>query len=356
MTTASFMKKIFVIFAVCMPFVYAQHSKTIIAHRGASAYLPEHSLEAKALAYMMGADYLEQDVAMSKDDHLIVIHDLILDNLSDVADKFPKRKRQDGHYYVIDFTLDELRRLAFSEPFTTQNGKTTQTYPDRFPMKTSHFVLHTLEEELEFIQGLNKTLGKKRGKDVGIYVETKAPWFHKQEGKDITKATLKVLKKYGYGSKDSNAYFQSFDYPDLIRVKNTLFKELNMEIKLIALVGYNHWNETYQLQNNQWIPYDFTYLTDVHNFNQIANSVDGLGPAIDMLFDIQDNTATPNRFVQEANKAGLVVHPYTLRADLLPPYVKNANELFELVLYTAGADGIFTDFPDLGKEFVESKE
>ena len=187
--------------------IEANNQKIIIAHRGASGYVVEHTLESKLLAYVMQVDYIEQDVVMSKDNHLIVIHDLHLDTLSDVADKFPQRKREDGHYYVIDFTLEELRSLN-TEPFKNENGKKIQIYPKRFPMQKSHFTLHTLEEEIEFIQGLNKTLGEKIGKEIGIYVEIKAPWFHKQEGKDISLATLKVLKKYGYDKKIQKYIFK----------------------------------------------------------------------------------------------------------------------------------------------------
>ncbi len=83
----------------------------VIAHRGASGYLPEHTLEAKALAYGMGADYLEQDVVATRDDELVVIHDIHLDRVSNVAEKFPRRKRDDGRYYVRDFDLAEIRTL-----------------------------------------------------------------------------------------------------------------------------------------------------------------------------------------------------------------------------------------------------
>jgi len=72
--------------------------KVVVAHRGASGYLPEHTLEAKAMAYAMGADYIEQDVVMTKDDQLIVIHDITLDRTTDVAEKFPGRARADGKH------------------------------------------------------------------------------------------------------------------------------------------------------------------------------------------------------------------------------------------------------------------
>ena len=87
------------------------NEKIVIAHRGASGYLPEHTLPAKAMAYAQGADYLEQDLVMTKDDHLVVLHDHYLDRVTDVADRFPDRARKDGRYYAIDFTLDEIKSL-----------------------------------------------------------------------------------------------------------------------------------------------------------------------------------------------------------------------------------------------------
>lgn len=87
----------------------------VIAHRGASGYLPEHTLEAKALAYAMKPDYIEQDVVMTKDDQLVVLHDHYLDRVTDVAERFPHRAREDGRYYAIDFTLAEIKSLRVTE-------------------------------------------------------------------------------------------------------------------------------------------------------------------------------------------------------------------------------------------------
>lgn len=109
-----------------------QKDKIIIAHRGASGYLPEHTLESKALAFGQHADYLEQDLAMTKDNHLIVIHDHFLDGLTDVAKKFPHRHRKDGRYYVVDFTLKEIQSLEMTENFSLKDGKQVQVYPNRF--------------------------------------------------------------------------------------------------------------------------------------------------------------------------------------------------------------------------------
>ncbi|MDF1623956.1 MAG: glycerophosphodiester phosphodiesterase family protein, partial [Pseudohongiella nitratireducens] len=91
--------------------------KVVIAHRGASGYLPEHTLPAAAMAYAMGVDFQEQDVVMTQDDQLIVWHDLTLDRNTDVRTRFPGRAREDGRHYVIDFTLAELRQLQVTEGY-----------------------------------------------------------------------------------------------------------------------------------------------------------------------------------------------------------------------------------------------
>ena len=124
--------------------------KTIIAHRGASGYLPEHTLEAKAMAYAMKADFLEQDLVLSKDNIPIVIHDIHLETVTDVAKKFPNRNRKDGRYYVIDFNYKELLELNVTERFNSLTNKAV--YPDRFPLWESNFKLHSLQDEIEMIQ------------------------------------------------------------------------------------------------------------------------------------------------------------------------------------------------------------
>ena len=133
----------------------------IIAHRGASGYLPEHTLAAKALAYCQGADYLEQDVVLTRDDHPVVLHDIHLDTVTNVADVFPDRQRADGRFYAIDFTLAELRQLKASERIDLNTGQAV--YPNRFPVGSAAFGVPTLAEEIELVQGLNKTLGRQVG-------------------------------------------------------------------------------------------------------------------------------------------------------------------------------------------------
>ena len=104
----------------------------VIAHRGACGYAPEHTLVAKALSYAMGADFIEQDIVLTRDDQPIVLHDVHLDRVTDVAQLFPERARADGRYYAIDFLLEEIRQLKVHERVDWSTDKVV--YPNRFPV------------------------------------------------------------------------------------------------------------------------------------------------------------------------------------------------------------------------------
>ena len=327
--------------------------KVVIAHRGASGYLPEHTLPAKAMAFAQGADYLEQDLVMTKDDQLVVLHDHYLDRVTDVAERFPDRARKDGRYYAIDFTLAEIKSLKFSEGFTVENGKKVQTFPGRFPMGKSDFRVHTFEEEIEFIQGLNHSTGK----NIGLYPEIKAPWFHHQEGKDIATRVLEVLKKYGYTKKSDKIYLQCFDANELKRIRNELEPKMGMDLKLVQLIAYTKWNETEEQQpDGKWVNYSYDWMLEPGAMEKIAQYADGIGPDYHML--IADSSTNGhiiiNGMVKEAHEHQLEVHPFTVRADQLPPYAKDVNELYDALYRQAGVDGLFTDFPDKAVSYLHS--
>lgn len=328
----------------------ASTSPIVIAHRGASGYLPEHSLPAKAMAYAQGADYLEQDLVMTKDDRLVVLHDHYLDRVTDVATRFPQRARADGRYYAIDFTLAEIKSLAFTEGFEIKNGKKVQTFPGRFPMGKSDFRVHTFEEELEFIQGLNHSTGK----NIGIYTEIKAPWFHRKEGKDISAKVLDVLKQYGYSGKNDKVYLQCFDYNEVKRIKTELEPQRGMNLKLVQLIAYTKWDETQEQRDGKWVNYSYDWMFKPGAMKTIAQYADGIGPDYHML--IADGSKRGDvhltNMVKEAHLNKMVVHPYTVRADQLPPYVSNVDQLYDLLYHKADVDGLFTDFPDKAVHFL----
>ena len=291
------------------------NSKIVVAHRGASGYLPEHTMEAKAMAYAMNPDFIEQDLVLSKDDVPVVIHDIYLDDVTNVAAKFPERKREDGRYYVIDFTFEELQSLHVSERFDPRTGE--QFYPNRFPKGKGSFKLHSLQQEIELIQGLNKSTGN----SIGIYPEIKNPEFHHKNGKDIARITLKVLSEYGYTSKKDNCIFQCFDAKELERVR----KELKSDLFLVQLIEFPE--ETKQLDH-------------------FATYADGIGPWYKQIIDKKvDGKWQFTSLVEDAHKLGLKVHAYTFRVDQLGDF-SSFEEHINTLLFDANIDGCFTDFPD----------
>ncbi|PWC14682.1 glycerophosphodiester phosphodiesterase [Brenneria corticis] len=331
--------------------IAGKNGKIVIAHRGASGYLPEHTLPAKAMAYAQGADYLEQDLVLTKDNALVVLHDHYLDRVTDVAERFPQRARQDGRFYAIDFTLSEIRSLKFTEGFDIKDGKQVPSYPNRFPMWKSDFRVHTFQEEIEFIQGLNHSTGK----NIGIYPEIKAPWFHHQEGRDIAREVLTVLKQYGYTRKSDRVFLQSFDVAELKRIKSELQPEMKMDLNLIQLIAYTDWQETYEKQaDGKWLNYDYDWMLKPGAMKQIAAYADGIGPNYPMLVR-PDSTAGHISFsgmVKEAHRNGLLVHPFTARADRLPDYAGDIDQLYHILYRQADVDGLFTDFPDKAVDYL----
>ncbi|WP_437188224.1 glycerophosphodiester phosphodiesterase [Planctomicrobium sp. SH668] len=299
-----------------------------IAHRGASGYLPEHTLEAKAMAHAMGADFLEQDVVLTQDDIPIVLHDIHLDTVSDVATKFPGRARADGRFYAIDFSLAEVRQLTASERFDHQTG--VAVFPKRFPAHVGRFTIPTLEEELNFIRGMNTSTGR----EAGIYPEIKQPAFHHAEGKDITSVVLQVLTRHGYTERDSTCYVQCFDGNELRRLRN----ELGTRLKLIKL-----------MEAEECLAASLTDSTLASTFKTIAKYADGIGPSISGIFQRGEQ----NKFVHTAHTAGLVVHPWTCRADAPQAEFSSFEDLHQRLMQ-AGIDGLFTDFPDRSQALLRS--
>jgi glycerophosphoryl diester phosphodiesterase len=294
----------------------------VIAHRGASGYLPEHTLEAKALAHAQGADFIEQDVVLTKDDVPVVLHDTYLDAVTDVATVFPGRGRDDGRFYALDFTLAELQRLRLCERRDLKTG--AQAFPNRFRADTAvPFRIATLDEELAFLAGLDRTTGRR----TGIYPEIKQPAWHREEGRDISPIVLAVLRKHGFATKADACHLQCFDVDEVRRLRH----ELGWEGRLVQLVGD--------------LPKAAASDPLLENgaLDDLAKTVDGLGPPIARVIDPQGR---PTGLVAAAHAAGLVVHPYTFRVDRLPAFASSTDVVLGALFEEARVDGLFSDFPD----------
>ncbi len=306
----------------------------VIAHRGASGYLPEHTLPAKALAYGQGADYLEQDLVATRDDRVIVSHDIHLDRVTDVAVRFPGRVREDGRFYARDLDLEEIRTLNVTERV---DAKGNAVFPGRFPAGSGQFRVHTFEEELSMIQGLNTASGRQ----VGIYPEIKAPAWHHQEGVDLSALTLGILETFGYRARGDNVFLQCFDRDETFRIRS----DLQSDLKLIQLIADPSWNESGS---------DYAAMLTRDGLGDLAGFVDGIGPWLNQLYELQavDGCPVSTGIAAHAQAAGLAVHPYTFRADALPPGFGDFDALMRFFVEELRVDGLFTDFPDKTAAFL----
>lgn len=306
----------------------------VIAHRGASGYLPEHTLAAKAYAHALGTDFLEQDVVLTRDDVPVVFHDLVLEEVTDVEQRYPARKRDDGHWYVIDFDWAELRELEVRERVELTSG--APTYPDRFQERLP-LRIQSLAEELAFVRGLNASTGRR----TGVYTEVKSPAFHRAAGKDLSPIVLGTLAEFGYRNRADGVWLQCFDAAELARIRF----ELGSALKLVQLIGENDWHEAAT---------DYDDLRTPAGLARVAAYAEGIGPWIPQIVRWPRAGAPPEytTLVADAHAAGLAVHPYTFRVDQLPEHAPDADAVQRALFETAGVDGLFTDFCDVTLAFL----
>jgi glycerophosphoryl diester phosphodiesterase len=303
----------------------------VIAHRGASGYLPEHTAEGKALAYGMGADYLEQDVVATRDRKLIVMHDITLDAVTDVAAVFPERARGDGQHYAVDFDLVEIQRLRVVE--RRRAGTSALQYPKRFASGSVPFRISTLTEEIHLVQGLNRTTGRQ----VGIYPEVKEPRWHREHGIDLSALLLEELDCHGYAGPDAPVFVQCFDSAEVVRIRT----DLGSSLPLIQLLPCSD-RSSHELAAG-----------DVAAFARHATGV-GL-PYERLIVSSTDTTApAPAPLAKALAAAGLRVHAYTFRADQVPAWAPSFRDLLRMFLADLHLDGVFCDQPDIAVDVRNS--
>ena len=328
-------------FALATSAVAAEPKTLVIAHRGASGYLPEHTLFAKAYAHALGADYLEQDLVLTKDDVPVVLHDIYLDTVTDVAKRFPDRKRADGRYYALDFTLAEVKQLRVTERFNAKTG--APVFPQRYPSGASpaEFRISTLEEELQLIQGLNRSTGRV----VGIYPEIKQPQWHRAQGHDISRVVIPILARYGYATKDDPCFLQCFELAEVKRLR----QEIGWRGRLVMLIESKATGEDGT---------DHNALCTATGLRELAAIVDGIGPAIARVVTWPAAGAAPKftGLVALAHAEKLAVHPYTLRTDALPKNCPSSAALHEALFRDLRVAGLFTDFTDVTAAWLRAEE
>lgn len=290
----------------------------VIAHRGASGHRPEHTVAAYTLAVQMGADFIEPDLVSTKDGVLVARHENEIGGTTDVAQKFPDRKTRkivDGDtltgWFTEDFTLAELHTLRAKERLAFRS----HAYDGQYTIPTFDEVL-----------ALADSLGRARGRVVGVYPETKHPTYHRSIGLPLEEKLLAALKAHGLDGRDAPVFIQSFEDGNLRTLRG------QTRVKLVYLTS---------------TPLSPDRLRDIATF------ADGVGVNQRLVVGA-DSAAVPTTLIRDAHAAGLAVHVWTTRSEpmfLAKRYGGDAvAEVRELV--RLGADGIFGDFPDVVVEGV----
>jgi glycerophosphoryl diester phosphodiesterase len=276
--------------------------KLLIAHRGASAYAPEHTLDSYRLALKQGADFVEQDLQITRDGQLICLHDLSLERTTNVEDVFPTRFRKElvagsptRRWYVSDFTLQEIRQLDAGSWFDP---------------KFKGAQVPTFQEAIDLVRG-----------KAGLYPETKAPEVYGRLGFDMERLLLDALKKNHLGTRSAERHtpviIQSFS-PESLR---KLFGTLNRKLPLVLLIN--------EEMRTHWLT-----AAGLAEAKQFAS---GIGPAKALL---------DKNLMGQAHALGLSVTPYTFRLTDIGRF-KTLREEMSYYLYNLGVDALFTDNPDL---------
>ena len=331
---------------------FDERTPIVIAHRGASGYVPEHTLEAYSIAMLQGADFIEPDLVMTKDGHLVARHDNVLDLTTDVASRaqFAGRKTTksvDGvvitGWFSEDFSLAEIKTL-----------RAIERIPDARPGNTrfnGQFQVPTLQEIINLVRAHEKASGRK----IGIYPETKHPTHFDGLGLSMEEPLVAILHRNGYRGKRDRVFIQSFEIRNLQDLRYLTNLPL---VQLLWLEG-----KPYDVEAaNGTLTYDL--MATPQGLARIATYADGVGPEKYHFIIPRDaagnlDTARTTRFVRDAQAVGLKVHPYTFRAEnrFLPTNFRSAsgipNELGdsdgEIKAFLAtGIDGFFTDQADIG--------
>ncbi|GGW96709.1 glycerophosphodiester phosphodiesterase [Streptomyces noursei] len=321
----------------------------VVGHRGASGYRPEHTFGSYQLALDMGADVIEAgDLVPTKDGHLVCRHENDISATTDVADhrEFAGRrttKTVDGKkltgWFTEDFTLAELKTLRAKERIPDVRQHNT--------LYNGHWQIPTFEEVLQWAE----REGRRRGRPVWVYPETKHPTYFRKLGLGVEEPLAKLLRRYGRHTAHAPNFVQSFEPSSIQRLGR-----LGVKCPKVVL-----------LDEPSVKPWDFVESGDPRTtadlltpegLKWISGFAQGIGPWLPQIIaqDEQGKLGKPTSLVRDAHAAGLVLHPYTVRNEnnFLPldfRVGKNPGDYgnslaYFKALFATGIDGLFSDNPD----------
>jgi glycerophosphoryl diester phosphodiesterase len=321
----------------------------VIGHRGASGYRPEHTLASYELAARMGADFMEPDVVSTKDGVLVCRHEPEIGGTTDVAahPEFADRrvaKQLNGvtvtGWWAEDFTLAELNTLRAVERLPALRQANT--------LYDGRFAIPTLQQVLD----LRKDVSRRLGREIGVYPETKNPTYFQKAGLALEPPLLALLRRNGLNRADSPIIVQSFETTNLQQLR-----AIGLRTRVVQLFGAS--GAPYDLVSTG-DPRTYADLASPPELHRIAGYGDGIGPDKSLVIPRRPDGSlgSPTTLVDDAHRVGLVVHPYTFRAEntFLPAELRRgaADADFgraideQVAFLRAGVDGLFTDQPDIG--------
>ena len=320
----------------------------VIAHRGASGYRPEHPVAAYDLAVRMGADYIEPDLVMTRDGVLVDRHEPEISHTTDVADHPELADRRttkeiDGQqvtgWFADDLTLAELKTLRCRERITGLRQQSS--------MYDGRDEVLTFEETLQ----LRERLSAEHGREVGIIPEIKSSTYLHGLGLDPESELVRLVDAYGLNAPEAPMWVQSFEVGNL----RALREEHGYRARLFLLMTV------------QGGPFDlvaegtsYSDLLRPDALRELARWIDGIGPDKSQVIprEADGSLGQPSSVVRDAHAAGLLVMPWTFRAEnsFLPTDLRVGDHLSHFgraidevgIFLEAGVDGIFCDQPDIG--------
>ncbi|QYY32091.1 glycerophosphodiester phosphodiesterase [Cupriavidus pinatubonensis] len=333
----------------------------VIAHRGASALRPEHTLAAYAKAIEDGADVIEPDLVSTRDGVLIARHENDIGGTSNVAElpQFASRKRTkviDGvrltGWFTEDFTLAELKTLRARERIPKLRPANARL--------NDQFEIPTFDEIVQLAQQASL----RTGRQIGLYPELKHPSYFRGIGLPLEDKLVDALRRQPY-LREAPVFIQSFEAGSLRQVRKMINHGMP-NVRLMQLIG-----------NLKQTPPDWRLAGDTRTYGdmltttglrEVASYADGIGPEKNSVVprDAQGGLGSPTAVVRNAHAAGLLVHPYTFRPEnaFLPKAFQTGGDdatrspagmVREVqVFVAAGVDGVFTDDPALGRRAIDA--
>ncbi|MGJ9413891.1 glycerophosphodiester phosphodiesterase [Aeromicrobium sp. CF4.19] len=330
------------------PFRRPTRTISVIAHRGASGYRPEHTLAAYQLAIEQGADIIEPDLVSTRDGVLVARHENEISGTTDVGERPELADRRttrtiDGRsvtgWFTEDLTLAELRTLRAVERLPELRPGNT-LYDGRFQVPT-----------FDEIIALARSESRRKGRTIGIAPETKHPTYFESIGLDLTPPLLRSLRRVGWDHRRAPVIVQSFETTNLRRIAR------ESHVPLLQLTSASGAPHDLRARGD-----DTTYadLMSPRGLDRVACYATWIGPekASVVPRDAHGRLTSATSLVRDAHRAGLQVSAYTVREEnqFLPTELRSNDNPADrgdvrselLALLHAGVDAVFVDFPDTG--------